>query len=75
MSILETRVAKLEARIGPQIAPDERDPELVEFYRWWGGPGVPLEQIPCGVSAKPFIHGVMTKILANAQGTSLQIMP
>lgn len=67
----ETRLAKLEVLAGCPIAPNQRDPELVAFYRLLGGADVPLEHIPCGVSAKPFIH----RALVSAKGTSFPVVP
>ncbi len=71
MARFETRLAKLEVLAGCSIAPNQRDPELVAFYRWLGGADVPLEHIPCGISAKQFIH----KLLVSTKGSSLPVVP
>lgn len=71
MATFEARVTRLESLIGRQIKPNERDPELVEFIRHCWGSDVPLENIPCGISAQR----VIDRILADAQGTYLPIVP
>lgn len=69
MATLETRLAKIEARIAPEIPADVRDPVLVELVRMFDK-DCPIEQIPCGISGRR----LLAELVKTAMGTSLSII-
>jgi len=68
MANFEKRLEKLESFHAPEIAPDVRDPVLIELLRIFDK-DLPLEKIPCGVSGKK----LFALMVEGAVGTSLPI--
>jgi len=66
MATSKARLEKIEARMAPEIAPDVRDPELVDLVRMFDKER-PLEQIPCGVSGRR----LAAELIKIASGTTL----
>jgi len=75
MATFETRLAKIEAHVGRQIAPDERDPELVKIFQENQGffGEFSLEKVPCGISAKRLMDAFFKHVMENAR--SLPVVP
>ena len=69
-STLNRRLSFVERTINPAntIAPDQRDPEFVEFLQYIYRERFRMEMVPLGVSCKEFLK----EAIASAQGTGLQ---
>ncbi len=57
---VETRLVALESKFAPPIRQGERDPGLVEFYKYLGRPG---DEAPKGITLKEILDGLHGNVI------------
>lgn len=65
---LERRVTKLERLNAPVIAPNERDPKLVDLLQQIYGDDFPADRVPLGVSCAAFLDEVLAGLTGRVVG-------
>jgi hypothetical protein len=67
---LERRLSRLERQIAPEIATDECDPKLAEFFQQIANGQFKNAAVPCGISASDFLDDLLAKTSGNVLGVA-----
>lgn len=71
MSIsLDRRLSKLERLHAPEIAPDEQDPKLAEFFRTFADGQFKDAEVPRRVSCAAYMDKLLGSLSGNVLGVA-----